>query len=86
VWQGPLSKIVIAGHSPGCLTALLVNQSDPHVKGAILLDPVPPEVLPGRANKPILILGADRKRGVDPVCLPTERSHVDRFQGDRANG
>jgi predicted dienelactone hydrolase len=36
VRQRPLSKIVVAGHSLGGLTALLVNQSDPHVKGAIL--------------------------------------------------
>lgn len=61
MWQCPLSEIVVAGHSLGGLTALLVNQSDPHVKGAILLDPVLPEVLPGWTNKPILLLGADRK-------------------------
>jgi dienelactone hydrolase len=63
-----LSKIVIAGHSLGGLTALLVNESDPHVKGAILLDPVLPEVLPGRTNKPILILGADRKAWSASEC------------------
>jgi dienelactone hydrolase len=63
-----LSKIVVAGHSLGGLTALLVNQSDPHVKGAILLDPVLPEVLPGRTNKPILILGADRKEWTASEC------------------
>jgi pimeloyl-ACP methyl ester carboxylesterase len=72
--QGPfagrldLSKIVVAGHSLGGLTALLLNQSDPHVKGAILLDPVLPEVLPGRTNKPILILGADRKEWTASEC------------------
>jgi hypothetical protein len=59
---------VVAGHSLGGLTALLVNQSDPHVNGAILLDPVLPEVLPGRSNKPILILGADRKEWTGSEC------------------
>jgi dienelactone hydrolase len=74
VRQGPLarkldlSKIVVAGHSLGGLTALLVNQSDPRVKGAILLDPVFPEVLPGPTNKPILLLGADRKEWTASEC------------------
>lgn len=63
-----LSKIVVAGHSLGGLTALLVNQSDPRVKGAILLDPVFPEVLPGPTNKPILLLGADRKEWTASEC------------------
>ncbi|MFL6304813.1 MAG: alpha/beta fold hydrolase [Candidatus Sulfotelmatobacter sp.] len=74
VRQGPfagrldLSRIVVAGHSLGGLTALLVNQSDPRVKGAILLDPVLPEVLPGPTNKPILLLGADRKEWTASEC------------------
>jgi dienelactone hydrolase len=62
-----LSKIVIAGHSLGGLTALLTI-SDPHVKGAVLIDPVLPDVLPGRTNKPVLILAADRENWANNEC------------------
>jgi dienelactone hydrolase len=63
-----LSKIVVAGHSVGGLTAILANESDPHLKGAILIDPVLPDVLPGRTNKPVLILTADRKQWAANEC------------------
>jgi dienelactone hydrolase len=63
-----LTKIVVAGHSLGGLTALLANESDPHTKGAILIDPVLPDVLPGRTNKPVLILAADRQRWAANEC------------------
>ena len=63
-----LSKIVVAGHSLGGLTALLANESDPRVKGAILMDPVLPDVLPSRTNKPVLILAADRKQWAANEC------------------
>ncbi len=62
-----LSKIVVAGHSLGGLTALLTI-SDPHVKGAVLIDPVLPDVLPGRTNKPVLILAADRENWALNEC------------------
>jgi pimeloyl-ACP methyl ester carboxylesterase len=62
-----LSKIAVAGHSLGGLTALLMT-SDPHVKGAVLIDPVIPDVLPGRTNKPVLILAADRKNWAINEC------------------
>lgn len=63
-----LSKIVVAGHSLGGLTALLTSQSDPHVKGAILIDPVLPEILPGSTNKPVLLLTADRQQWAANEC------------------
>ena len=62
-----LSKIVVAGHSLGGLTALLTI-SDPHVKGAVLMDPVLPDVLPGRTNKPVLILAANRENWANNEC------------------
>ena len=62
-----LSKIVVAGHSLGGLTALLTI-SDPHIKGAVLIDPVLPDVLPGRTNKPVLILAADRQNWAIDEC------------------
>ena len=63
-----LSKIVVAGHSLGGLTALLTSQADPHVKGAILMDPVLPEILPGSTNKPVLLLTADRPQWAANEC------------------
>jgi dienelactone hydrolase len=63
-----LSKIVVAGHSLGGLTALLTSERDPHVKGAILMDPVLPDVLSGRTTKPVLILAADRKQWATNEC------------------
>ena len=63
-----LSKVVVAGHSLGGLAALLTNQSDPHVKGAILIDPVLPDVLTTRITKPVLILAADRKQWTANEC------------------
>lgn len=63
-----LSKIVVIGHSLGGLTALLSNSADPHVKGAILLDPILPDVLPGRTTKPVLIVAADRKQWASNEC------------------
>jgi dienelactone hydrolase len=63
-----VSKIAVAGHSMGGLTALLTNQSDPHVKVAILIDPVLPDVLPGGTNKPVLLLTADRQQWAANEC------------------
>jgi dienelactone hydrolase len=74
-----LSKIVVAGHSLGGLTALLSSQSDPHVKGAILLDPVLPDVLPGATDKPVLLLTADRQQWAANECGLWRNLHGSRF-------
>jgi dienelactone hydrolase len=63
-----LSKIAVAGHSLGGLTALLAGGADPHIKAVILMDPVLPDVLPGRTSKPVLILAADRKQWAATEC------------------
>jgi dienelactone hydrolase len=57
-----LSRIAVAGHSLGGLTALVSGTSDPRVRALILMDPMLPDVLPGRTSKPVLILAADRKQ------------------------
>jgi pimeloyl-ACP methyl ester carboxylesterase len=63
-----LSKIAVAGHSLGGLTALLTSQSDPHIKGAILIDPVLPDLLPGATDKPVLLMTADRQQWAANEC------------------
>lgn len=63
-----LTKTFVIGHSLGGLTALLSNDADPHVKGAVLLDPLLPDVLPGNTNKPVLMLAADRKEWGKNEC------------------
>jgi pimeloyl-ACP methyl ester carboxylesterase len=63
-----LSEVAIAGHSLGGLTAFLTNQSDPHIKGAILIDPVLPNTITIRTAKPVLILAADRKQWAANEC------------------
>ena len=67
-----LSKIAVAGHSLGGLTALLTNESNPHVKSAILLDPVLPDLLPkcdqqtrSTANSRQATVGHERVRLVE---------------------
>jgi len=74
-----LSKIAVAGHSLGGLTALLTNQSSPHVKSAILLDPVLPDVLPGATNKPVLLLAANRQKWGANECGLWSNLHGSRF-------
>lgn len=74
-----LSKIVVMGHSLGGLTALLSNDADPRVKGAILLDPILPEVLPGSTTKPVLILAADRKQWDRNECQLWNNLHGPRL-------
>ena len=74
-----LSKIAVAGHSLGGLTALLTNQSNPHVKSAILIDPVLPDVLPGATIKPVLLLTADRQQWGTNECGLWSNLHGSRF-------
>ena len=63
-----LAKIALAGHSLGGLTALVSGVSDPHIKAMILMDPMLPDVLPGRTTKPVLLLAADRKQWEANEC------------------
>ena len=63
-----LARIAIAGHSLGGLTALVTGTTDPHIRAMILMDPMLPDVLPGRTNKPVLILAADRKQWAANEC------------------
>jgi pimeloyl-ACP methyl ester carboxylesterase len=74
-----LSKIAVAGHSVGGLTALLTSQSDPHVKVAILIDPVLPDVLPGATTKPVLLLTADRQQWAANECSLWRNLHSSRL-------
>jgi len=74
-----LSKIAVAGHSLGGLTALLTNESNPHVKSAILLDPVLPDLLPSATSKPVLLLTADRQQWGANECGLWRNLHGARF-------
>lgn len=74
-----LAKIAVAGHSLGGLTALLTSQSDPHVKTAILMDPVLPESLPGSSNKAVLLMTADRQHWAANECALWSNLHGSRL-------
>jgi dienelactone hydrolase len=55
-----LSRIAVAGHSLGALSALLEVQFEPRFKAAALLDGFVPSELPSATRKPVLLLGAGR--------------------------
>jgi dienelactone hydrolase len=63
-----LSKIAVAGHSLGGLTAFLGIGVEPRFKAAILLDAIVPEALPSGTKKPALILAADREHWESTEC------------------
>ena len=63
-----LTKVAVAGHSLGGLTALLAGIEDPRIKAMILMDSVLPDVLPGRTSKPVLMLAADRTQWATNEC------------------
>jgi len=63
-----LSKIAVAGHSLGGLTAFLASQLDPRFKVAVLMDGFLPSPLPGTTNKAILMLTASRENPGPTEC------------------
>jgi dienelactone hydrolase len=73
-----LSKIAVAGHSVGGLTALLSIDLDPRLKAAVNMDGFVPAALPSGTKQPVLILAADRER-----WDPTECRLWDNLEGAR---
>ncbi len=63
-----VSRIAVAGHSLGALTALVASEFEPRFKAAILLDGFVPTALPSATKKPVLILGAGRERWEPSEC------------------
>ena len=63
-----MSKIGIAGHSMGGVTALLSLTHDTRFQAAVVLDAAVPEGLMGGTNKPVLILAAGRKQWDTGEC------------------
>jgi dienelactone hydrolase len=64
-----LTRIAVAGHSLGGLTAFLDIELDPRVKAAIIMDGLIPTASPsGSTNKPVLLLGAGRDRWEPTEC------------------
>jgi dienelactone hydrolase len=63
-----LSRIAVAGHSLGGLTALLSIQLEPRFKAAILMDGFVPSALPSATTKPVLLLGAGRDHWEPTEC------------------
>lgn len=73
-----LSKIAIAGHSLGGLTAFLGIELDPRLKAAVIMDGFVPAALPSATRKPVLILAVGRER-----WEPTECRLWDNLEGPR---
>jgi dienelactone hydrolase len=63
-----LTRIAIAGHSLGGLTAFLGIEFDPRLKAAIIMDGLIPTASPSNTNKPVLLLGAGRDRWEPSEC------------------
>ena len=63
-----LSKIAVAGHSVGGLTALLAIEIEPRFKAAVMMDGFVPAALPSGTTKPLLILAAGRERWEPAEC------------------
>ena len=63
-----LSRIAVAGHSLGALSALLDAQIEPRFRAAILMDSFVPAALPSATKKPVLILAAGRERWEPTEC------------------
>jgi pimeloyl-ACP methyl ester carboxylesterase len=57
-----ISRIALAGHSLGGITALLGVEADPRVKAGIILDAVVPETLGKSLTAPIMLLAAGREQ------------------------
>ena len=63
-----LSRIAVAGHSLGALSALLDAQVEPRFKAAILMDGPVPSALPSATKKPVLLMAAGRERWEPSEC------------------
>jgi len=76
-----ISRIALAGHSLGGVTALLGVEADPRVKAGIILDGVVPETPAKPLTAPIMLLAAGREQWSDEEqrlwdTLPRERFAV----------
>ena len=63
-----LSRIAVAGHSLGALSALLEVQVEPRFKAAILMDGFVPSALPSATKKPVLLMGAGPEHWDTTAC------------------
>jgi dienelactone hydrolase len=63
-----LSRIALAGHSLGGLTAILGVENEPRFKAGIVLDGVLPDHLASPTKTPILIVAAGRERWNEDDC------------------
>jgi len=74
-----LSRVALAGHSLGGMTALLGLEMDPRVKAALSIDGIPPGVLFGPTDKPALMLFAGRDAWDQDTCRAWEKLQGQRF-------
>jgi putative ABC transport system permease protein len=84
--QLELSKIAIAGHSMGGMTALLASRLDSRFKAVVMLDAAVAPALVSRTNTPVALLVAGRNQWDSGECrlwsgLEGPRLAVN-FQGD----
>jgi dienelactone hydrolase len=63
-----LSRIAVAGHSLGALSALIEAQVEPRFKAAILMDGFVPSALPSATRKPVLLIAAGRDHWEPTEC------------------
>jgi predicted dienelactone hydrolase len=74
-----MSKVAIAGHSFGGLTALLTAQRDSRIKAAVLLDASLSDTSIKPLLKPLLLLGAGREQWSDAECSVWTHVHGPRL-------
>ncbi len=74
------SRVAVAGHSLGGLTAILSAEREPRFKAGIILDGVvAPETSAGAIVTPMLLLAAGREGWSDAECLLWSEIHGARF-------
>jgi dienelactone hydrolase len=72
------TRIAIAGHSLGGLTALFAMEQEPRFRAAIVIDGAVPDMLPKTTETPVLFLAAGREQWTDGECFLW-----DQFRGPR---
>jgi dienelactone hydrolase len=63
-----MTRVAIAGHSLGGLTAMLGLEMEPRFRAAVSLDGITPGALFGTTSKPVLMLFAGRDASTQPTC------------------
>jgi dienelactone hydrolase len=77
--QLDMSRVAVAGHSLGGLTALLDLEQEPRLRASVIIDAAVPDSLFNPINKPVLMLAAGAERWSDDECRLWDELRGPRF-------